>query len=243
MEVEDFYTLPCTKEEAKALKSVAYFTGEVCKNGHLDKRYTNTGICYACKRENIRKDTSRYPERVSECNQKSYEKQQERYNTDESYRGLVNFNSRKWAEQNRDKSNEIKKRNRSKYEEKYAERNREYMKVKRECPYKAKSMNLQKYVWAYFKGILTKSRYDKNEYLGYSFETLKLHLERQFTTEMNWSNYGTYWEIDHKIPISWFNTEDYITVHDYILDVWKIENIQPLTCFENGSKNNTFASI
>jgi glutamate dehydrogenase/leucine dehydrogenase len=28
-----------------------YFTGKPCKNGHLEHRYTSTGICVACNRE------------------------------------------------------------------------------------------------------------------------------------------------------------------------------------------------
>lgn len=39
-----------TREDAKKIGQKWYFTGEPCKNGHVDKRYVNTGICYACKR-------------------------------------------------------------------------------------------------------------------------------------------------------------------------------------------------
>ena len=39
-----------TREEAKKIGQKWYFTGEPCKNGHVDKRYVNTDICYTCKR-------------------------------------------------------------------------------------------------------------------------------------------------------------------------------------------------
>lgn len=53
-----------TRKEAKAINQKWYYTGVVCKNGHYDKRYTNTGICYGCKRVNSNNDYNRHKERV-----------------------------------------------------------------------------------------------------------------------------------------------------------------------------------
>lgn len=39
-----------TREEAREIGQKWYFTGEPCKNGHIDKRYVNSGVCYECKR-------------------------------------------------------------------------------------------------------------------------------------------------------------------------------------------------
>ncbi len=36
--------------------------------------------------------------------------------------------------------------------------------------------------------------------LGYKFEDLKIHLERNFTDGMSWDNYGE-WHIDHIVPV------------------------------------------
>jgi mannose-6-phosphate isomerase-like protein (cupin superfamily) len=44
-----------SKEDAKLIGQKWYFTGEPCKNGHVDKRYVNTGVCYVCKRNLNRK--------------------------------------------------------------------------------------------------------------------------------------------------------------------------------------------
>ena len=52
--------------------------------------------------------------------------------------------------------------------------------------------------------------------IGCSREEFLLHLEKQFTKEMNWENYGTYWEVDHIIPLSkggtirWDNSRPYL---------------------------------
>ena len=52
---------------------------------------------------------------------------------------------------------------------------------------------------------------EKKEYriLDMGVIKLKSHLESQFTAEMNWDNYGSYWHIDHKVPISFFNYQCY----------------------------------
>ena len=67
--------------------------------------------------------------------------------------------------------------------------------------------------------------------MGYTLAQLMRHLEKQFTPEMSWSNYGTYWHVDHKIPISAFNFE-----RPEDLDFkrcWALKNLQPLEGITN----------
>jgi 5-methylcytosine-specific restriction endonuclease McrA len=52
------------------------------------------------------------------------------------------------------------------------------------------------------------------------------YLESQFTTDINWENYGIYWEIDHIKPLSKGGSFHYT-------------NTQPLTISENLSKSNS----
>ena len=40
---------------------------------------------------------------------------------------------------------------------------------------------------------------------------------------MTWENYGSYWEIDHIVPISWFKTNEQVINY-----AWKLSNLQPL---------------
>ena len=63
------------------------------------------------------------------------------------------------------------------------------------------------------------------EELGCSIEEFKLHLEKQFDENMNWENYGTYWEIDHIQPLSKGGSFHYT-------------NTQPMNLSENRSKGN-----
>lgn len=53
---------------------------------------------------------------------------------------------------------------------------------------------------------------------------------------MNWANYGSYWEIDHIVPISHFY-EKY-TIEDAVRQAWDINNLQPLEKGLNRSKQN-----
>lgn len=70
--------------------------------------------------------------------------------------------------------------------------------------------------------------------LGYTTSDLIKHLSKQFTDDMTWDNYGTYWQIDHIIPLSVFN---YAAVDDLdFLRAWDLKNLQPLPAKVNASK-------
>jgi 5-methylcytosine-specific restriction endonuclease McrA len=62
--------------------------------------------------------------------------------------------------------------------------------------------------------------------LGCSIQEYVLYLEQQFDKDMNWDNYGTYWEIDHIYPLSKGGSFHYT-------------NTQPLTIEENRKKGNS----
>lgn len=60
----------------------------------------------------------------------------------------------------------------------------------------------------------------------YTLQDLRQHLESQFTPEMSWSNYGTYWEIDHIIPQNVFSTT---SPDDSDFKIcWSLANLRPL---------------
>jgi len=71
--------------------------------------------------------------------------------------------------------------------------------------------------------------------LGYTKHDLKNHLEKQFSDNMSWSNWGSYWELDHIIPLSWFKTESQL-----IKVGWRINNLQPLEKELNHAKHNLY---
>ncbi len=89
------------------------------------------------------------------------------------------------------------------------------------------------------------------DYLPYTLEELKAHLESQFEPWMNWDNWGHYrlnewddndrltwtWQIDHIIPQSSLPYDS--LEHPNFKKCWGLDNLRPLSAKENllkGSK-------
>ena len=70
--------------------------------------------------------------------------------------------------------------------------------------------------------------------LDFSIAQLKKHLEKQFDDNMSWDNYGSYWHIDHIIPIAAFNFEK--PEDDDFKKCWSLKNLRPLESKVNMSK-------
>jgi hypothetical protein len=97
--------------------------------------------------------------------------------------------------------------------------------------------NIHLFAWRnLLKNYLNRRGIIKNDktqnILGYSSDELKYHLESLFTSDMSWSNYGKYWQIDHIIPVSLFKEDTPATI------VNCLKNLRPLEKFENNSKSN-----
>lgn len=58
------------------------------------------------------------------------------------------------------------------------------------------------------------------------------YLQSKFTPEMNWENYGTYWAVDHVIPISSFD----LSKPDERKKAFHYSNCQPLKWEDNHAK-------
>jgi len=67
--------------------------------------------------------------------------------------------------------------------------------------------------------------------VDFTIDQLKSHLEKQFTQEMSWDNYGTYWHIDHRTPVAVFNFNRPEDIDFRIC--WSIRNLQPLEAKAN----------
>jgi len=80
------------------------------------------------------------------------------------------------------------------------------------------------------------------QYLGYTLQQLKEHLEKQFEPWMNWDNYGIpggeekKWQIDHIIPRSLLPYDN--MEHPNFQKCWALENLRPLEAIENLKKGN-----
>ena len=74
--------------------------------------------------------------------------------------------------------------------------------------------------------------------LGYTPEQLKQRLEMNFKPDMNWSNHGILWHIDHRKPLCKFNfvLPDGTPNYEQIRLANSLANLQPLYVTENLSK-------
>lgn len=70
------------------------------------------------------------------------------------------------------------------------------------------------------------------EIIGCSKDDLRKHLESKFRGGMTWENYGSYWHIDHIVPLISAKSPEEVKR----LCHWT--NLQPLTAFENISKGS-----
>lgn len=221
-----------SREEARTRGLVSYFTGVLCKNDHLDKRYTHTGICYACKRARASRWYKNSPQIVKQINDRSRAKNPDR----------VKATQNRWNENNKEKLRKIKRRNKKKHRDKYLEADKIRQKKRRASdPFWRASKNMSKAIWAALKKLKAGRHWE--DVIGYALKDLTEHLERQFNLGMTWENYGPYWHIDHIRPVSWFIHEakgSSLDIEKWIIKAFALKNLQPLLAVHNLSKNNFY---
>lgn len=146
----------------------------------------------------------------------------------------LNDRSNKWYEDNKEqvseqyKTDEVKKARKREYNNDY-ERSRKAsdpaFKLKRNC---------SRLINHALKGL--KNGRSILNYLPYTMDELKVHLEKQFDDKMSWTNYGIYWHIDHIYPQSLL---PYNSMSDENFKrCWALKNLRPLEAIENMKKSN-----
>jgi hypothetical protein len=161
----------------------------------------------------------------------------EKYYSDVLYKNQQSKNSKLFFEQNPNYWKEYREKNRekiNKYQRERKEKTNQYRKEKRknDVEFKLKE-NIRSYI---YQSLQLKNPFSFSIYLGCSIEEYKLYLEKQFTPEMTWDNYGTYWEIDHIVPLFTFDLNNPLEIKK----AFNYKNTQPLTIHENRSKKNNF---
>jgi len=89
---------------------------------------------------------------------------------------------------------------------------------------------LKKSLAARLRAVLVKNNTTMN-YVGCNIQYLREWFEYNFTSDMNWDNYGSYWSIDHIIPVCKFDLTD----ETQKLRCWNWSNMVPSI---NSSKKN-----
>jgi hypothetical protein len=81
------------------------------------------------------------------------------------------------------------------------------------------------------RNVLKKNDTTMN-YIGCNIKYLREWFEYNFTENMNWDNYGSYWSIDHIIPVCKF----YLTDENEKMRCWNWTNMMPVPIKFNSSK-------
>jgi hypothetical protein len=90
---------------------------------------------------------------------------------------------------------------------------------------------IKKSLAARLRNVLVKN-YTTMNYIGCNILYLREWFEYNFTSEMNWENYGSYWSIDHIIPVRYFD----LTLEDEKFKCCNWTNLMPVTINYNSSK-------
>jgi len=188
------------------------------------------------------------------CNTCKIEKELSEFNKDKSKNDGLHTQckscKKEYAKNNKDKRNERIKIYYQNNKEKINEKRKEYGKLYRQNNKHKKSkyvrerrkndslFRLRSVMGSMISKSLKRNGFTKkiksHEFLGCSFEELKLHLESQFESWMTWDNYGLYngelnygWDVDHIIPLSSVKTEE------EILRLNHYTNLKPLCSYTN----------
>lgn len=153
----------------------------------------------------------------------------------------TNAQQKVYYENNKDKIKDYYKEHYAENKDKYLENNRKWReenRVKINEQAKLRCMNdinyrLRKSLRVRLHYSLTKDK-PTMEYIGCDLDFLKSWLEYNFTKEMTFENYGSYWHIDHVIPCAKFNFEN----ENEIKDCFSWYNLQPLEASKNLSKHD-----
>jgi hypothetical protein len=92
---------------------------------------------------------------------------------------------------------------------------------------------IKKSLAARLRNVLNKNT-TTMDYIGCNIQYFREWLEYNFTKEMNWDNYGTFWSIDHIIPVCKFDLTD----ETQKFQCWNWSNMVPVSINFNSSKKN-----
>lgn len=196
--------------KANALKK--YFTGKPCKYGHINLRFSSSGLCLSCHELKLKSD--RLPLSDSEISERKKRWARESYSRikqDDKKLTHKRAMNKKWKKENPDKV----KKSWSNWRKKESSKAITFMRDS-------------------LRRVLKIEKNGRTEkILGYTRLELKSHIERQFTKGMTWENHGE-WHIDHITPISAFlaqGIEDPKVINC-------LTNLKPVWAKDNLKKHN-----
>ena len=243
----------------------SYFTGEVCKQGHIDVRTTNRGECLSCIKIYRKKNYLKNKKLISEKGKKFRKSKPDIIKARKKKYYTKNKETILLAQKNKNKNkSETQRKKERETNQKYRDKNKKDLKDYRtNWINKNKNSQLEKRKKRRIKKVNKNPQYTLIERLrsrlytstklgGYvkTKNTLSLigckpnffkkYIENQFEDGMDWDNRSN-WHIDHIIPINFFQKYfDYSDIRIQKL-CWHYSNFQPMWAKNNIAKGSTFS--
>lgn len=182
-----------------------------------------------CQRENKKEQRLREPEKL-----KAREREQ-----DKKHRTKRRARARKWYYENtewilgyREENKEVRRESHSSWRKEHlSERAESQADYRKKFP---GASQMRSRIANFLSG---KSKNASTpDLLGCELDAFGWWTEAQFLPGMTWENYGSLWEVDHIIPLSWFDQTDLLWQHK----AFHFTNTQPLWKTENRAKGNRY---
>jgi len=242
------------REVLKDVKiKIIYFENNIRAISGSNNIEMENKICYKCKKEmpicnfgklKSSKDGYRYDCKLCRKeyrinNKQTISEKQKQYY--EEHKSQLKEKNKLYRLNNSEKINIQRQeyRNRPEIKEHIKQKNKEYLPTRKQNIRERRKTDLnyqlsevlRSKVHKMLKGKKTSYKY----LIGCDLCFLKKWLEYRFSNGMNWNNYGSYWHIDHILPINAFDFRN--KIHQQICFHWT--NLQPLISLENIKKSDT----
>jgi hypothetical protein len=194
------------------------------------------------KEESLRKHKEWYQENREEVlkNQRQYKK---------NHKEEISEYNKQYKQDHREETKKYNKQYRQDHKEEIKEYKKQYENKKRKNDI---CFRLRGTVSASINHALRRNNGGKNgstilDYLPYTIQQLREHLEKQFESWMSWNNHGNYdskrdtWQIDHIIPLSSFHYQSMDC--EEFQKCWSLTNLRPLKSIDNIKKSNKITTI
>lgn len=211
---------------------------------YKDKKYKDGLYCW-CKecnkkrskhyRQDHKEEEKQYNKQYKREHKEEISKQKKQYNQD--HKEEINQWQKQYNEKRKEETRQYNKQYKKDNKEEINQYNKQYIKERRKKdPIFKLRRNVSKSIWRCLKRFCSIKKDSCLKHLPYTIQQLYDHLEKQFDSNMSWSNYGSYWDIDHIIPQSLLPYDS--MEHPNFQKCWALSNLRPLEHMENLKKGN-----
>lgn len=216
---------------------VSMNTSKICYKCKLDVELTNFGILKSSN-DGYRYDCKSCRKQYRNNNKELIKKTQAEYY--KNNKTSLQLKNKEYQQQHIATINSQRQeyRNRSEVKKHIKQKNKDYLPIRKEKIKTLRKTNLNFKLSEIIRSKVHKMIKNKTtsyqNIIGCDIFTLKKWIAFRFDKNMNWSNFGTYWHIDHILPIHSFDFSNQIEQN--ICFHWT--NLQPLTSIENRIKSD-----